>query len=380
LGQILVFAACRRLSAVESGQFHHVNREAVFANSTRGERAAAEASAIKLKLRFLRLLIPLSGLPMRVVLVDPSRTVLKCITRILVARDHEVRPFLDGREALAHIAANEDVDALITSAELITMSGMELCWETRLLAGSRRPIYVIMMSSSRDGHKLIEALDSGADDFIGKPPAAEELYARLRAAERLESMHRELIRLATIDPLTGMFNRRAFFERAEEALSRGDTLSAIMFDIDHFKRVNDVYGHDVGDEAIRGVAHTVAAVAGISGRLGGEEFALLLAGLGLAEAADVAERLRQAVEALRFATPKGEMGLTCSFGVSERKVGDSIDRMLKRADVALYAAKTGGRNRVIAAGATDELPGYDDAGRVVRAGARGARQVVEPAA
>ncbi len=321
---------------------------------------------------------------MRVVLVDPSRTVLKCVTRILAARDHEVRPFLDGREALAHIAANEDVDALITSAELITMSGMELCWETRLLAGSRRPIYVIMMSSNSDRHRLIEALDSGADDFIGKPPAAEELYARLRAAERLESMHRELIRLATVDPLTGALNRRAFFERAAEALNKCDALSAIMLDIDHFKRINDVYGHDVGDEAIREVAHAAASADAILGRLGGEEFALVLAGRALADAVDAAERLRQAVDALRFATPKGEMTLTCSFGVSERAPGDSIDQLLKRADVALYAAKTGGRNRVIAAEASQAMAGYQDAGRLVRAGARTAREplteVIEPAA
>jgi diguanylate cyclase (GGDEF)-like protein len=319
---------------------------------------------------------------MRVVLVDPSRTVLKCIARILVARDHEVRPFLDGREALAHITANEDVDALITSAELITMSGMELCWETRLLAGSRRPIYVIMMSSSRDQHKLIEALDSGADDFIGKPPAAEELYARLRAAERLEAMHRELIRLATVDPLTGVLNRRAFFERAEDALGRSEALSAIMFDIDHFKHVNDVYGHDIGDEAIRAVAHAAAEAGGIVGRLGGEEFALLLAGAAFTAAAALAERLRRAIEALRFATPEGEMTLTCSFGVSERCAGEGIDHLLKRADVALYAAKTGGRNRVVAAGAAHEAAaGYDDAGRVVRVGARvPPARAVDPAA
>ncbi len=100
------------------------------------------------------------------------------------------------------------------------MSGVELCWETRLVATSRRPIYVVMMSSQYDQRSLIEALDSGADDFIGKPPLAEELYARLRAAERLASMQRELIRLATIDPLTGLCNRRGFFEQASEACAR----------------------------------------------------------------------------------------------------------------------------------------------------------------
>src|SRR6185437_5619294 len=99
------------------------------------------------------------------------------------------------------------------SAELKNMSGVELCWETRLLATSRRPIYVVMMSSQYDQRSLIEALDSGADDFIGKPPLAEELYARLRAAERLASMQRELIRLATIDPLTGLCNRAASSSR-----------------------------------------------------------------------------------------------------------------------------------------------------------------------
>jgi PleD family two-component response regulator len=86
----------------------------------------------------------------------------------------------------------------------------------RLISTCRRPIYVLMMSSQYDQRSLIEALDSGADDFIGKPPLAEELYARFRAAERILAMQRDLIRLATIDPLTGLSNRRGFFERATE--------------------------------------------------------------------------------------------------------------------------------------------------------------------
>jgi two-component system cell cycle response regulator len=295
---------------------------------------------------------------MRVVLVDPSRTVLKLVGRMLEARGHEVRAFTDGQAALDCIRLDLSVGALITSAELNSMSGMELCWEARLLATCNRQIYVILMSSNQDRHTLIEALDSGADDYIGKPPIAEELYARLRAAERVATMHDELIRLATTDPLTGVLNRRAFFERAREVCARADAggaLSAILFDIDHFKRVNDLYGHDVGDRAIRAVAQAAAGEELIVGRLGGEEFAALVDGQGLDRALASAERLRQNMASLKFDTSHGRLTLTCSFGVSEWEPGDTIDFMLKRADVALYAAKTGGRNRVVAANAGQQV-------------------------
>jgi two-component system, cell cycle response regulator len=140
------------------------------------------------------------------------------VSRMLEARGHEVVPFSDEREALAHIAADPCIEALITSAELKHISGVELCWETRLLATYKRPIYVMMMSTQYDHRSLIEALDSGSADFIGKPPLAEELYARLRAAERIASMQRELIRLATTDPLTGLYNGRGFFERGDRSV------------------------------------------------------------------------------------------------------------------------------------------------------------------
>src|SRR3989304_5207096 len=140
---------------------------------------------------------------MRIAVVDPSRTVLKIVAQLLEARNHEVRSFTDGRVALEHLQSNPDVDALITSMELASMSGVELCRQVRALAPGGRPIYVVLMSSNYDRSKLIEALDSGADDFISKPPAIEELYARLRSAERLGDMQRKLYKLATTDPLTG---------------------------------------------------------------------------------------------------------------------------------------------------------------------------------
>ena len=290
---------------------------------------------------------------MRIVLVDPSRTMRLFVTRLLKAGGHEVSPFADGTEALACMRADPEVAALITSGEIgCGMSGLELCWETRVLAGRDRPIYVILMSSSVDRNRLGEALDSGADDFISKPPVADELYARLRAAERLGAMQRELVRLASVDPLTGLSNRRVFFERAEAARARchdGGALTAIMFDIDHFKRVNDLYGHDVGDLAIASVAQLAAAVGELVGRLGGEEFGILTEGQHLHDGVKLAERLRAAVAALRLHTLSGPLTLSCSFGVSEIMPGESIDDLLKRADVALYAAKTGGRNRVMAA-------------------------------
>jgi diguanylate cyclase (GGDEF)-like protein len=288
---------------------------------------------------------------MRVVLVDPSRTMRLYVTRLLQARDHEVRPFADGLEALACMREDGDVDAMITSAELGGMSGLELCWETRILAGRDRPIYVILMSSNIDKQKLGEALDSGADDFISKPPVPDELYARLRAAERLGTMQRELVRLASFDPLTGLHNRRVFFERADSASERCPMVTAIMLDIDHFKRINDVFGHDVGDQAIVAVAQAIATEGAVTGRLGGEEFAVLLEGRTIEEGVAIAERLRTRMAALRFETAHGIMTLSCSFGVSERRQSESIDDLLKRADVALYAAKTGGRNRVVAADA-----------------------------
>ena len=138
---------------------------------------------------------------MRIVLVDPSRIGLKLMAKMLGGGGHEVLPFTDGLAALDCLRGDASVDVLMTSFEVPGVSGLELCWEARLLAQARRPLYVIAMSSTHDRDRVVEALDSGADDFVTKPPVPAELFARLRAAERdrkstrLNSSHIPLSRM-----------------------------------------------------------------------------------------------------------------------------------------------------------------------------------------
>jgi two-component system cell cycle response regulator len=290
------------------------------------------------------------GRPMQTIVVDPSRTVLKIVGQLLQSAGHRAYPFTDGNEALECLRGNPEIEALITSVELPTISGIELCKQARSISNIHRPLYIMVMSSSEDQRKLVKALEGGADDFIGKPPVIEELFARLRAAERIGSMQRDLVRLATSDPLTGLLNRRAFFEKAEDICghaSGGTHLSAIMFDIDHFKRINDTYGHGAGDQVIRMVADQAMHASDVAGRLGGEEFALLLRDIALPEAIEVAERLRAAIAGMELSIEGDTVKFSCSFGVDEWEFGDTIDDLLRRVDIALYDAKAAGRNRVV---------------------------------
>ena len=288
---------------------------------------------------------------MQIVLVDPSRTVRHIVSDLIQQGGYQVCPLSDGDEALAYIKANPDVRALITCAELVSMSGIDLCKQARELAGSRRPLYILLMSSSDEHNRLVQALDNGADDFICKPPIAEELRARLRTADRVTSMQRELFRYATTDFLTGLLNRRALFESVGEACVRaqkGSGASAIICDLDHFKQVNDTYGHGVGDAVLRTVAAEAAQLEGIVGRLGGEEFGIIVEA-DVSEALEIAELFRCTISQLKITADNAVVEVTISLGVAEWEIGDTTDSLLRRADLALYEAKRTGRNRVVAA-------------------------------
>jgi two-component system, cell cycle response regulator len=305
--------------------------------------------------------------------VDPSRTVLKAVSQILESEGHVLSTFVEGRGALDFIKSNLDANVLLTSAELETMSGLELCWETRLLSGYDRAIYIILMSSNSEQKQLDSAVDGGADELIRKPLVAEEVHARLRSADRILRLQNQLIRLARTDSLTGFLNRRAFFDEGQRLCRKAIHAArpvAIMFDVDHFKRVNDQFGHDVGDEVLRCIGQEVPCEAAIVGRLGGEEFAILLADSGLAAGADLADCFRRKLAALSFDTSLGSASITCSFGVTEWQAGESVDQLLKRADTALYRAKNEGRNRVVSAEPANVDGAADQWSRRVRSNAR----------
>jgi diguanylate cyclase (GGDEF)-like protein len=306
---------------------------------------------------------------MRIVRVDPSRAVQRIMKSMIEQGEHEVVAFGEGRQALDFIGSDKEVRALITSAELGRMSGIDLCEATRSLAGTQRALYILLMSSNDDFHLIVQALDHGADDFIHKPPYPEELRARLRAADRITSMQRDLIRHASTDFLTGLMNRRAFFDRAIEICrdaEGGQTFSVILFDIDHFKRVNDQHGHEAGDRVLQGVAAETLAACTVAGRLGGEEFCLVVRS-DLIDGLEMANDLRQAIRKLRFG-PEQDIAITASFGVAEWETGDTIDRVLRRADVALYEAKRAGRDRVVASDTFAVTQDHDAWRNVARTG------------
>jgi two-component system, cell cycle response regulator len=287
---------------------------------------------------------------MRIALVDPSRAVQRAIENLVAQDGHEIIAFSDGMDALGCIEADPTVSVLITSVHLPDISGFDLCTEARKVADVQRPLVIIVMSSIEDVDATTKALNSGADDFMHKPPSAEELRARLRAAERLTSMQRELIKHATTDYLTGVMSRRAFFESAIIALRAAGPItpvSAILFDIDHFKSINDTGGHAVGDIILANVANTAQTMAsGIVGRLGGEEFCILER-CDLGDAVELAETLRTDIKRLKIAQYHS-VRVTCSFGVSTWEEGDTIDSLIRRADLAMYEAKRSGRDRVVA--------------------------------
>jgi two-component system cell cycle response regulator len=309
---------------------------------------------------------------MRIVLVDPSRAVQRAMTLLIEQGDHEVVPFADGLEALACITQDRDVRTLITSTQPLNISGIELCAAARKLSGSRRALHVILMSSTDDYYLAVTALDNGADDFIHKPPNPDELRARLRLADRVTAMKQQLIQYATTDSLTGLLNRRAFFDSAGElrrSTSGKKALSAIMFDIDHFKRINDNYGHDIGDRVVAAVGNQAKLADGVSGRLGGEEFCVVVYG-GASDAMEAAGELQRSIRALRFHHEGQSFGVTCSFGVAEWEEQDTIDMMLRRADMAMYEAKKTGRDRIIASDTFVLTTSHDEWAGTVRTAAR----------
>lgn len=274
----------------------------------------------------------------------------------------QIRFAISGMQALQQMR-DEPPDLVLLDAEMPEMSGQEVCRAMKADPDLKN-IPVVFVTSHSHVDAEVESLAAGAADFISKPVNEAILLARVKTQLRLKTFADELRRVAAVDGLTGLANRRTFDSQLKLEWSRtartGNSLSLILLDVDHFKKYNDHYGHPAGDRCLRQVAEALGGQArrstDLAARVGGEEFALLLPDTDAAGAHDAAERIRAAVAGLSIAHAASTTAshVTVSIGVATCQPNTTnqprtFEDLLDQSDQALYAAKSQGRNRVAVA-------------------------------
>lgn len=315
--------------------------------------------------------VPNQGLD--ILIATDSAIEMKVLTRKLQQLGHRITGAADGRQAL-ELALKTAPQLILSDWMLPKLDGLELC---RMLRSSPQTqgIYFIINTSNDTGEEVVAGFEAGINDYVVKPLDHRILAARLRGAAQviqlreqslrdreemrrqlshINKLNRKLESLAMEDQLTGLPNRRAGLEFLDETWSRaarsGESMVVMLMDIDHFKKVNDTWGHDGGDVVLQ---RTAAAMRGAVreydkvSRYGGEEFLVVCPGADVKFATDIGNRIRMAVEKNRIETPVFTGGVTISIGVSVRGPEHQSTRdLLREADEALYAAKEAGRNKV----------------------------------
>ena len=304
---------------------------------------------------------------MRILIAEDGRFARKVLVTAVAELGHEAEAAEDGDAAWERIQ-NERFDVLITDWEMPGLTGIELCERVRA-AGLDSYVYVVIVTAHSSRDDRYTALAAGVDDFMTKPFDPAELVARLAVASRIlrwasqlqavnemlmynsrllaeknaeiDLMREEAEYRANHDVLTGVLNRRAWLTRM--AQSTHYTAMA-MVDIDHFKRVNDTYGHPAGDAVLQDVARRLASGPGMAARFGGEEFAIAFT-CPVREAAAWCQQILNEIAVAPVETDHGTIGVTVSIGVTPMQ--DSLDRAIRLADDALYRAKHGGRNQLV---------------------------------
>jgi two-component system cell cycle response regulator len=313
-------------------------------------------------------------------LIDPAETLLENnqAGRILVIEDraesvawfasalapkHEVSSADTFEEALVRVKGG-DYDLIVVSLGMRGFDGLRLCSQLRSLPEGRHvPILVVV--SDGDRRKLTQALEMGVNDYLTRPVDKNELVARVRTqlrkkryADRLRHNVQLSLEMAITDQLTGLHNRRYMSRHLDTLLGNARRnerpLAFVIMDIDFFKQVNDTYGHDIGDEVLKEFAGRIAAnTRGIdlACRYGGEEFVVAMPDTDIAFATNIAERLRQSIETtpVKISRGPGLLNITVSIGIAKYEgTDDNAEKLLHRADQALYRAKRSGRNKVVA--------------------------------
>jgi diguanylate cyclase (GGDEF)-like protein len=281
--------------------------------------------------------------------VDDSKVSRFVLERELVLQQFEVTHACNGEEALEILQAQSDIKLVLVDSKMPVMEGYTFVEQARKLY-SRDELIIIGISGSLDSRTAVQFLKAGANDFIAKPFNYEMLLCRIsRNLDMLDAV--ELAKsLSNVDFLSNLYNRRYFFEQGGKLLAtlrRGNPLTVMMMDIDNFKKVNDTYGHDVGDLVIKHFAKLLKKYFpdDIVARIGGEEFAVISKSPQYLTNFDQINTFRQAIEAEKIQLNAHVLQYTCSIGVCN-VVGENLDEMVIHADKNLYKAKQSGKNKV----------------------------------
>jgi diguanylate cyclase (GGDEF)-like protein len=288
----------------------------------------------------------------RMLVVDDTRTFREYASGLLQQHGYLTLCARDGIEALELLRSNPEIRLVVTDYQMPRMDGIAMVQEMRKLR-SADDLAIVAMSDSADAGVLARFLKNGANDFLRKPFGIEEFYCRIDQNVDMLQTIADARRLANCDFLTGLHNRRYFFEHARRLHARARSgelrVLAAMIDIDHFKRINDTHGHHGGDEALVAVADRLSARVGSAGliaRFGGEEFAFIGAVSECGDSWAYLEGIRGAIANIDLELDGQQVRITVSIGASEEP-GADLDAMLAVADAAVYQAKAQGRNQVV---------------------------------
>lgn len=289
--------------------------------------------------------------------VDDARDTLMLLDFDLTEHGYKVITVDSGENAFLKLS-EDDIDLILLDIYMPNLSGLATLAKIRTV-DKYENIPIIMLSASDDEDEIVNALDLGATDYVTKPYITKVLLARIRTAIRLKEKNIELEVLAKTDHLTGLNNRKSFYEYAKKAILQSNRSSdypvvIAMFDIDYFKNVNDTYGHDAGDYVLKSFAGLLSVnfrEYDLVSRVGGEEFAVCLPNTTIEEAMLACNRLREQVALFDFpiSTDQAKLiNITTSAGVASNQ-GElvTLEELMKVADEGLYKAKDEGRNKVI---------------------------------
>jgi diguanylate cyclase (GGDEF)-like protein len=257
------------------------------------------------------------------------------------------------QEALATLDKFRNIELVLVRADIAGRRGYSLLEQLQNRYGEEA-VRVIGYSATVGSGDVARFLNAGGDDFFHLPISAEDLAGRLRHTMTLHKQIQMLQRMASRDYLTDLLNRRYFFDRGpkivEMCLRQGQPVSMALMDIDHFKKLNDTYGHEIGDVVLKAVAKKLGLLVGekkhLSARLGGEEFGILFAGLDIQGAYEYCDHIRSEISKVRVVVDDEDISVTISMGLANISGSETFDNYLNAADQYLYMAKHSGRNRV----------------------------------